>query len=412
MSEIASLLDDGTITDPFFQVIHDGEWNACIGKQGDDLNYVEGYLDAAQILVDTLIKQENYRGRDTLAMPILYNARHGLELALKFILRELSSINMAVPRGGAADHDVKAYWEQLSGQPIGDLHCRALIAELQPFALSLGCIDPGGQELRYFDSRDGKQSLAEKAVVNLPLIQASIRGLRDILGNLINRVFQLKEEVAAGAMTNECSRADLVDIARIVGPQARWIEESFLDRKTEAKATFGLSGNGLSRALTAIREGRQLRTLIGLEAPLAHLTAGLVLEVAARWLQTYPPPTLNSEPIIISADEIDFEEMVAHGEAVAALDNWVIDRLSVEEFADLETVFYIGRDQLFGEFYERKLDGTLIAHRLEPNRSAVVDDIMSKTNFLDGLIAGLSRVGQPNLSVAVEQLQNGARRKI
>jgi hypothetical protein len=26
--------------DPFFEMIPDGEWNACIGSQGDELNYV------------------------------------------------------------------------------------------------------------------------------------------------------------------------------------------------------------------------------------------------------------------------------------------------------------------------------------------------------------------------------------
>ena len=30
--------------DPFFETIHDSQWNACVGVQGSALNYVDGYL--------------------------------------------------------------------------------------------------------------------------------------------------------------------------------------------------------------------------------------------------------------------------------------------------------------------------------------------------------------------------------
>jgi hypothetical protein len=49
MPEMGDLLWEVSVTDPFFEVLHDGDWNACIGKQGDEINYVEGYLQAAQL---------------------------------------------------------------------------------------------------------------------------------------------------------------------------------------------------------------------------------------------------------------------------------------------------------------------------------------------------------------------------
>lgn len=33
--------------DPFFRPVADAEGNACIGKQGDELDYIDGYLEAA-----------------------------------------------------------------------------------------------------------------------------------------------------------------------------------------------------------------------------------------------------------------------------------------------------------------------------------------------------------------------------
>jgi hypothetical protein len=35
--------------DPFFSLGKNSEWNACIGRQGFEENYVEGYMEAARI---------------------------------------------------------------------------------------------------------------------------------------------------------------------------------------------------------------------------------------------------------------------------------------------------------------------------------------------------------------------------
>ena len=32
---------------PFFKRIFGGQWNACIGKQGHEKNYIDGYIEAA-----------------------------------------------------------------------------------------------------------------------------------------------------------------------------------------------------------------------------------------------------------------------------------------------------------------------------------------------------------------------------
>jgi len=61
--------------DPFFETIEDGEWNACVGVQGTAFAYVDGYLEAARILAATVIDDGLMGSRDSLIMPILYNAR-------------------------------------------------------------------------------------------------------------------------------------------------------------------------------------------------------------------------------------------------------------------------------------------------------------------------------------------------
>jgi len=396
------------MADPFFETIQDGEWNACIGIQGEEFNYVAGYLEAAQILAETVIDRKLTGSRDTLAMPILYNVRHGLELALKYVLRAFVDFGMAKPREGQADHNILAYWEHLKAQSVGDRASREQIDALAPFVTSLFQIDENGQELRYFETQDGERSLNDLAVVNLPLIRKSVEQLSDILDHLTDRVSRLAQEHATKTHTRRCSRTDLHEIANIVGDRASWREDSFLVRKAEAMSRFGLSNGALSDALKAIEESRELAVSIGIETPLTYLTDGKATQVVARWLETNPPMPADSEPMIIAGDELDIDEILQHGQKAGALNEAVVQLLSLEEFADLQTVFYVGRNGEFGEEYEAALELTLQGHRLRDDRLALVGHIMSKTNFLDGLVRGLRRVGRPSLAYQIARMRQAA----
>lgn len=99
-------------SDPFFAIIRGGEWNACIGKQGTEENYVDGYMEAALELASAVIDKRQYGKRDTLAMPILYNARHSVELALKFVIDRLVEAAI-VPQAHPKTHDIKSHWDNL-----------------------------------------------------------------------------------------------------------------------------------------------------------------------------------------------------------------------------------------------------------------------------------------------------------
>lgn len=402
---MGTLLRDGAISDPFFETFNNSEWNACIGRQGDESNYVEGYLYSAQLLVDTLIEQNLFGSRDTLAMPILYNARHGLELALKYILRELTDIGMANKREGPIDHNIMNYWDHLNAQGIGDKGCRDLLLELKPFIESFTRQDIDGQELRYFENQDGKQSLEQLAVVNLLLIQAGVSELRDIIDRFLHRVARLRQESAAGTRTSECSRTDLMEIARIVGAKSKWSKPSFNKRKATAREQFGLTNNGFSRALNSIKGSRELNVIIGVDTELVYLSPDKIEEIGSLWLRANPPPAAGAQSRVIDVTKVSFHEIMRYGEAKGKFYKSALDKLSLEEFADLQTIFYIGRDGLFGEQYPELLNQTLTAHRRQKERMALVQHILSKKNFIDAMVAGLHKVGQPKMAAKLTEMR-------
>lgn len=103
--------------DPFFKRVFDGQWNACIEKVMRK-NYIDGYIDAAIELADAIFEKKLFGKRDTLVLPILYNARHAIELALKFANERLIEACVIKDDGRKVTHN-KAYWGHLHNSAMG-----------------------------------------------------------------------------------------------------------------------------------------------------------------------------------------------------------------------------------------------------------------------------------------------------
>lgn len=389
--------------DPFFEKLADGQWNACVGAQGDEQNYVDGYLQAALELVAAVIDQKRWECRDTLAMPILYNARHAIELSLKFAIKHLHDMG-AIGATHRQNHDILSHWTHLKDAAIGDLALRAIISELEPFVVSLAKIDDDGQELRYAENSKGKPSLKNLAVVNLKLIRQSLDTTSGILKKLKDRVLELCDERATGSFTRECSRSDLRTIATMLGSHASWGEDSFYEKKAAVVAKFGLSGRKFSDAVDKIRRSRELAALVALEGDLIYLTDEKVLFAAEEWLGVHPPRVVGSGIEPISVSDIDLEAAIVQAKASRVLSDLIVAKLTNEEFSELEALYYLGRNRQYGEYYEKMLASTVSTNALAESRFERVDHVMSKTNLLKGLIGGCKAAGRPSLAQRLSAL--------
>ena len=388
--------------DPFFEKIFGGDWNACVGIQGSELNYLDGYLEAAEELVSAVIEKNLVASRDTLVMPILFNVRHGIELSLKFADKHLHECG-AIKSSHRLNHDIRSQLVHLIDADVGDLQIRNLLADLLPFVNSLANVDADGQELRYAENREGKASLNDISIVNLPHVRTSIQALRPVLERLKYRVLRLVDERQTESFTSRCSRRDLEEIADLVGDHGSWCDKSFVDKKRLVSERFGLSKRQFSLAIDKVRRSRALAALIGIETPLLYLADERVIFIAKEWLGVrgkYPP---------IDGGGIDFasfdrSRFLPYEKALQGLTSFVLSELTLEEFADLEVTFYTGRDRQFGELYEKSLADTVRRHRLEVERAAFVRHILIKTNFLESVASGCRILGRSNLAGVLEKM--------
>lgn len=387
--------------DPFFEEIHDGEWNACIGTQGDVENYVDGYIEAASELAAAVLDKRLYASRDTLAMPILYNCRHGLELSLKYAIDRLHKTGM-LKAGHPANHDIESHWQHLQANAVGsvgslgDLTLRGLVADLEPYVKSLAAIDDDGQELRYAENRDGQTSLSGKAIVNLVHVHQSIQKLSRLLQSLKHRVQDIEDERHTETYTTNCSRKDLIEIAKVLGDNSTWKEASFLEKKKTVMAQFGLSSGKFSDAIDAIRKSRPLAALVGLESSLNYLGDEKAIQVLKLWVDANPLKD-RDDGLGLDFFERDWEKHKEWAEQSDRLDRAALELLTLEEFADLETLFYLGRNRTYGEHYEVLVARAIKSFGREITR-ANVHHLMSKTNLLEAVADGVERAGRPSLA--------------
>ncbi len=384
------------VPDPFFDLPGDSTWNACIGVQGHELNYVEGYLEAAIELADAVLTKQLYDKRDTLVLPILYNARHAVELTQKFVIRTLHKAG-ALKEAAPNDHDIQAHWKRLSDAANGDAELRRFITQCEPYVTSLAHIDDDGQALRYAVRQDGQKSMADKSLANIVVIRRSLAALDTLLSGIKTRTIDYVEERKTGTYTKDCSRTDLFVIARMLPQKVDWIKPDFDTAKDAIRTRFGLSSGKFSDAVDKIKACREAMAIVGVETPLAHLDDKDVLFAVAQWTKRHPPDRPRSDLGTDYMDSARWEAMHRDAAIAAEVNAALVAALTLEKLADLQTLFYMGRNRTPCEFYEREVEASLKELRVA-DLSIAINHLMEKTNFKTALATAAAKLGRLQLA--------------
>lgn len=396
-------LPEKLLADPFFLKVNNTEWNACLGSQGSEINYIDGFIDAAVTLVGGIIDKKEYGKRDTLVMPILYTARHGVELALKFTINQLVEMNV-LPHGHHKNHDLQSHFDLLDSSELGDRTLSEILDRLSPFVAGLARIDDDGQELRYHQDQDGNISLAEQSIANLVVIRASLTEMQKLVNNLTYRITDLRNERITESYTKECSRLDLLAIAERLPQIGDWKTDAFTHAKQAIRDDYGLSSNQFSRAVDVIKGNRAMKALYGELSQLGGMTDEIAIFIMNAWLEREIERRTPSEDGMdwAGAERIDklFEDLPK----AAAFRTKLAKRLSANECADLETLFYFGRDGHYAELYEKDLARNRSKYVREKDPVSTAQHVLTKTNFADCFAAGIRRVGRADLAEQLEQL--------
>ena len=305
--------------------------------------------------------------------------------------------------GRKLNHNIRSYWNHLHVSAIGDEKLSKTISSLEPYIDSLSQIDNDGQELRYHRNREDDPSLGNYAIANLKLIRGSLHDLQKLLTALKYRTLEFIDERITGSFTNRCSRSDLMAIAQLLPQRDAWANDAFDEIKARVKERFGLSNKQFCIALDQIQESREMRAILGVESPLLHLSDDEVIYVIERWRLGHPKRERERETLDYF-DPARFDAMKEWSkyckEGVGAIEAY----LSPEALADLEAMFYLYRDRIYSELYERMVAETLKKHRAAKDPTAQILHLMEKTNLLECIQGAATKLGRPSLTNRLAEL--------
>jgi hypothetical protein len=94
------------------------------------------------------------------------------------------------------------------------------------------------------------------------------------------------------------------------------------------------------------------------------------------------------------------EHLAKENEVVAEIDN----RITEDELAELEAIFYLSRDHVFPEYYEQRVEETKKEHAVENDPKAKIAHLMYKTNFLHCVQLAATKLGRLSLAKRLENL--------
>lgn len=352
------------------------DWlNACVGTNGfpDSLTYAEGYLKTPEILTNYIFNNNKRGDVDLLVYPIVYSARHGIELSLKSILIdmvELRSLGISVP-DVTKIHSIKKLWDAtIDVAERTDKRLYYITKKIEPYILDFVAIDDTAQTFRYPESNIGATHLEKTPIINLVRFIIFFKKLKKGLRDIISITLNLKDEYKTGTFTDKFSRRDLIKLSKDLGNRQDWATSLTAEKKDIIKKKFSLDSNKqLIRAIEKIENNRYLSSLIGVELPLKHIRKNKLLLFKNVWYKMHLKDILKKNSVFIdplkdlgiSLSDIRIEEYFEYLKLRKCIFTNYLPCFSEEELADLKTLVIIGRQapQYYSEYYDREFERNL-----------------------------------------------------
>ncbi len=162
--------------------------SACIGSSRDEwYGYSEGYRRATELLLEHVLATR--RDLDTLVYPIVFSARHYVELKLKYLVRAAAGL-IEVPADFEKVHLLSDAWRVLrpllekifSGHGTGELEI------VERVLTEFDSRDPSSMAFRYPEDRRGNPSQASPSRVGLRTFQTTFQRVASFLESCDNAI--------------------------------------------------------------------------------------------------------------------------------------------------------------------------------------------------------------------------------
>jgi hypothetical protein len=311
------------------------KFNACVGNNGyvDLDTYADGFKEAALLLIDAAISQKI--PMDIAVYPAIFNARHYLELFIKYQIKKVNSmfefINPNYKSTSIHGHELSKLWQEYKKSVISQKEDRFTIQlqQLDEFISDFSDIDDSSETFRYPISNGRVKHLTDLSCINILDFKKRFEELVRQLDKLDEISDAIYTEYLTGINAGGLCRNIIFQIASDLPDKDNWSSPNFDSEKKRIREKYNISKRQLSKVIDKIKKHRIFAKLVGIEVPIS----GLETDTFEKFMIAFDK---------YKKDSIPYEQYIAE----------LIQKLSKEEICSLTQLYDMGCFYLLSEEYE------------------------------------------------------------
>ena len=266
---------------------------ACVGENGGttDEDIRNGFKRTVELLTESL--KDGQEVEDLLVYPIVYNARHIIELSLKIVIKMLWEIEgkkgikysdeiIAERKKKIHTHNIEELYKMACENKNIDRRIPAYFENIEDM-IRFYYFDEEGDAFKYELNKENQPHMIKNKIshISIVLLETEFKEVMEKFDELICFLRNCMDEYSLGTFTKNLSRTDIWDISKRLPDYEEWRTEKFREIKEEIKQEYHLGSKEFSEAVNLIKKNRFFSENIGCEKIFGTITQEELKEYAS-----------------------------------------------------------------------------------------------------------------------------------
>ena len=266
---------------------------ACVGENGGttDEDIRNGFKRTVELLTESL--KDGQEVEDLLVYPIVYNARHSIELSLKIVIKMLWEIEgkkgikysdeiIAERKKKIHTHNIEELYKMACENKNIDRRIPAYFENIEDM-IRFYYFGEEGDAFKYELNKENQPHMIKNKIshISIVLLETEFKEVMEKFDELICFLRNCMDEYSLGTFTKNLSRTDIWDISKRLPDYEEWRTEKFREIKEEIKQEYHLGSKEFSEAVNLIKKNRFFSENIGCEKIFGTITQEELKEYAS-----------------------------------------------------------------------------------------------------------------------------------
>lgn len=290
---------------------------ACVGENGGttDEDIRNGFKRTVELLAESL--KDGREVEDLLVYPIVYNARHSIELSLKIVIKMLWEIEekkgikysdeiIAERKKKIHTHNIEELYKMACENKNIDRRIPAYFENIEDM-IRFYYFDEEGDAFKYELNKENQPHMIKNKIshISIVLLETEFKEVMEKFDELIYFLRNCMDEYSLGTFTKNLSRTDIWDISKRLPDYEEWKTEKFREIKEEIKQEYRLGSKEFSEAVNLIKQNRLFSANIGCEKIFGTITEEELKEYASLVIKYYFEKNKSKEGNVTEWHKLD-----------------------------------------------------------------------------------------------------------